>query len=200
MVKRNKVLYCHTKPDGEVFYVGAGNLSRAYSKTGRSKCWYEIIDKFGYNVEIIKSNLTKEEAKSSEIELINYYGRIINNTGILINKSNGGGGVSEKAFTKEHSENLSNAQRGIKNHRYGKTGINNGKKGGTHPAAKQIIDTVTGKIWNCGQDCSKELKIPYDSLIKALNGNRKNTTNLKYLKEIKNGTINNASSNITTRI
>lgn len=126
-MERNKVVYVHKKKtNGSVFYVGMGTLSRAYS-TQRSNWWKGYAKKYGYDVEIIASGLTKEEAWALEIELIAKYGRLDLKTGCLVNQTSGGNSVSNiskktlkkkiKKFkqserTKEWKENISKALKG----------------------------------------------------------------------------------------
>ena len=56
-------LYRHLKPNGEVFYIGIGNnLKRPYNKINRSKLWNRIVNKYGYEIQVLKINLTKEDA------------------------------------------------------------------------------------------------------------------------------------------
>lgn len=86
-------IYVHLHPiNKEPFYVGIGNLKRPYVKHGRSKEWKYFIKKHGYEIAILYENLIWEEAVKLEKELINKYGRLDNNTGILLNKSSGGEG------------------------------------------------------------------------------------------------------------
>jgi hypothetical protein len=103
-MERNKVVYLHRKKtDNSVFYVGMGNLKRAYSKQ-RNRWWNIIVQKHDYIVEIYKDSLTREEAFELEIELINKYGRIDIKTGQLINQTNGGitvNNMSEKSLLKK---------------------------------------------------------------------------------------------------
>jgi len=107
-MKNNKVVYLHRKKtDNSIFYVGMGNLKRAYSKQ-RSKWWNRVVDKYGYVIEIYKNGLTQEEAFELEIELINKYGRIDLGNGQLINQTKGGitvESLSEKNL-KKRSESL----------------------------------------------------------------------------------------------
>jgi hypothetical protein len=88
------LVYQHRRKDtGQIFYIGIGeSKSRAYDKTGRNDIWNRITQETEYTVEIIKNNITREEAKNIERSLISEYGRIDKKTGILSNKSIGGEG------------------------------------------------------------------------------------------------------------
>jgi len=88
------LVYQHRRKDtGEIFYIGIGeNRSRAYDKTGRNDIWKRIAQETEYTVEIIKNNISREEAKNIERKLISELGRIDKKTGILSNKSIGGEG------------------------------------------------------------------------------------------------------------
>nr|DAT72370.1 MAG TPA: GIY-YIG nuclease superfamily protein [Crassvirales sp.] len=72
----------------EVFYVGSGTKTRAYSlypsSAGRPKEWKDIILKNKCDVSIVAENLSKEEAKELESNLINKYKRKIDG-GTLVN-------------------------------------------------------------------------------------------------------------------
>jgi hypothetical protein len=88
------IVYRHIRLDnGQPFYIGIGvNLDRAYNKTKRSIYWKIIVNTHNYEVEILFNNLTYEEAIEKEKEFIKLYGRINNNTGILVNLTDGGDG------------------------------------------------------------------------------------------------------------
>jgi hypothetical protein len=89
-MENNKVVYLHKKEtDNSIFYIGMGDLKRAYCKQ-RSIWWNRIVDKYGCIVEIYKNGLTKEQASELEIELISKYGRIDLKNGQLINQTKGG--------------------------------------------------------------------------------------------------------------
>ncbi|RAZ47421.1 hypothetical protein DP175_03995 [Polynucleobacter paneuropaeus] len=47
--------YAHKKPDGSIFYIGQGSTKykRAYSTKGRNKHWHNVVNKHGYEVEIL---------------------------------------------------------------------------------------------------------------------------------------------------
>jgi hypothetical protein len=90
----NYYLYHHKNSlTKELFYVGIGTNKRAWDfLSGRNSHYKNYIKKHGEPiVDIIKENLTKEEACSLEIEFIAKYGRKgIEPNGILLNKSIGG--------------------------------------------------------------------------------------------------------------
>lgn len=127
-MKNNKVVYLHRKKtDNYIFYVGMGNLKRAYSKQ-RSIWWHRTVNKYGLIIEIFKDNLSLSEACELEIELIKKYGRIDLKTGQLINQTKGGITVEEvsdkclqkrkkslKAVvrTKEWNDKISSSLKGI---------------------------------------------------------------------------------------
>jgi hypothetical protein len=87
-------LYFHLNPTTkEVFYVGIGsNKYRPTNFTERNPIWKRYVKKHGEPiVEIVHSNLTKEEACLLEIEYIKQYGRKnVDPKGKLVNISEGG--------------------------------------------------------------------------------------------------------------
>lgn len=89
-MERNKIVYIHRKAsDGSIFYVGMGNVERAYSRN-RSAFWKRVVKRHGYTVEIVADRLTKEEAWDLEMALIKQYGRMDIKTGCLVNHTSGG--------------------------------------------------------------------------------------------------------------
>lgn len=65
--------------------------------------------------------------------------------------------------------------------------VNHAKKmgllltGSRHRDARRVIDLSTGRIYETAKDAAREHGIVYSTLICRLNGNRKNSTTLKYL-------------------
>lgn len=88
------LVYQHRRKDtGEIFYIGIGETEkRAYDFKGRNNLWHEIAKKTNIEVEIIKNNISRREARDIERRLIEQYGRRDKKTGILANKSIGGEG------------------------------------------------------------------------------------------------------------
>ena len=110
------VLYIHKRiADQSVFYVGIGkSQKRAYSTKVRNQHWHAVANK-GYEVEILFENLTWEEAKQKEVELIQQYGRHDLGLGSLVNMTDGGDGLGivskdvrskMSASWKPHSEEI----------------------------------------------------------------------------------------------
>ncbi len=100
-------LYMHFKAtDGSPFYVGIGkkryrngkNISiksiyeRAFCKKERSDFWNNVVNMYGYDIEIVLDNLTAEEAREKEKEFIALYGRRNKHKGPLANLTDGGEG------------------------------------------------------------------------------------------------------------
>src|SRR5690242_19489698 len=87
----NYCVYTHHKKDtGVVFYVGKGQPKRPFSKK-RNIVWHRIASKHGFEVKIVKDNLTEAEAFSLETQLIKEY----KNSGLfLANLTDGGDGSS----------------------------------------------------------------------------------------------------------
>jgi uncharacterized cupin superfamily protein len=69
---------------GTLYYIGLGQAKRILSKH------LIPVPKNKSNMVIFAEELTKNEAELGEINLINYYGRINDKTGILVNISKGG--------------------------------------------------------------------------------------------------------------
>lgn len=95
MIKKNKVVYLHRKKtDGTIFYVGMGNPDRPYQKKdkARSIVWHRVVKKYGYYIEVIVKNLTKQEAFDIEVDLIKKFGRKDKSLGNLVNLTDGGEG------------------------------------------------------------------------------------------------------------
>jgi hypothetical protein len=107
-------VYRHIRLDnGNPFYIGIGKSeARAYSTKGRSKFWQRIVDKCGYEVEILFDNLDYEQAKLKEQEFISLYGRANTCNGLLCNLTDGGDGSLGYKPTEEALLKISNTSKG----------------------------------------------------------------------------------------
>lgn len=110
-------LYRHRKiTTGMPFYVGIGVkrnahepseiYERAYNgtqggKARRSELWIRTAAKHGVKVEILLECGTVAEIKKKEIEFIKLYGRKNQSTGVLVNLTDGGDGMSGYLMTEE---------------------------------------------------------------------------------------------------
>jgi DNA invertase Pin-like site-specific DNA recombinase len=92
--------YAHYKPDGSMFYIGKGSVSRAHSASGRNIVWKRTVEKHGgFKVEILGRWKTEQEAFDHEIFLID----TIKKMGIpLVNIAEGGLGSTGFRHTAEH--------------------------------------------------------------------------------------------------
>lgn len=108
------VVYQHRRLDtNEVFYIGIGkDIARACVKSNRGNHWKNVINKVGYEVDVLLQGITWEQACEVEKGLIESYGRIDLGTGQLVNMTDGGDGNDGRKFTKKHRENMSKSQIG----------------------------------------------------------------------------------------
>lgn len=175
----NCLVYKHIRLDkNEVFYIGiAKQKNRPYEKGNkRSLLWNKIVAKTDYKVEIIFNNLTWEEAKLKEIELIKYYGRKDLKTGILVNMTDGGDGnvnpsierreniafhSKNRVWKQESKDKLSKSKSGENHHMFGIKGENNPLYGTKHSeetkrkisiartgyvADREVVDRIANKL------------------------------------------------------
>jgi hypothetical protein len=107
------IVYRHIRLDtNQPFYIGIGKSEkRAYNKTHhRSEFWHNIVEKTEYEVEILFTDITWEEACKKEKEFIALYGRKDNGTGILCNMTDGGDGGYGVVVKEETKEKIRNYQ------------------------------------------------------------------------------------------
>jgi ribosomal protein S25 len=91
MNKKTLVYFHRRKDNNEVFYVGIGNEYRPESNKSRNKYWHNIVNKIGYDIEIVHTNLSWEEACELEKKYIKQFGRKDLGLGNLVNMTDGEG-------------------------------------------------------------------------------------------------------------
>ncbi len=107
---KNKVGYYHKRLDtNEIFYVGIGEPTRPYENESRNPHWHHIVDKVGYEILIIKENVTWDEACEWEKSEIKKIGRRDLGLGPLVNMTDGGEGTQGVIITDERRNNISNS-------------------------------------------------------------------------------------------
>lgn len=179
------LVYRHLKPNGEVFYIGIGvSKKRAYSKHGRNKYWHNVVNKYGYEVQILTDKVDYDFAKELEMLLISSYGRRDLKKGTLVNLTDGAEGnqtlnelqlegcrkriieynKNKKDYSFTQNEDYKNKMR---NSLLGKHN-------------KKIINTETNKVYESLRQASVENKINYSVLSEMLNNKRNNKTNLRW--------------------
>ena len=85
-------VYQYVRKDGTPYYIGKGKEDRAYVKHKRAN-GSDLRPKDRSKIQIIKNNLTEQEAWDLETDLINKYGKRTEG-GLLVNCNSGGeGGV-----------------------------------------------------------------------------------------------------------
>jgi hypothetical protein len=130
------IVYQHRRMDtNEVFYVGIGvDKKRPYDKNNRNKYWINIVKKCKeYEVEILHENISYQECKIIEIDLIDKYGRKDLGTGTLCNLTNGGDGTSGIVFSEEHKRKMSESAKGKTISQETRKKISELKTGEKHP-------------------------------------------------------------------
>jgi hypothetical protein len=172
-------IYKHIRKDTkEVFYIGIGkSKTRIKSHANRNNYWLNIVNKVGFESEIIEDNLTWQTACEKEVYWINYYGRIDNKTGTLVNMTDGGEGVFNisdesklqmslskkgKVLSDEHRKNIGIAsQKRWDDLDFRKKMMDSMKRGWNHSdeAKRKISDKLKGKpTWSKGKTHSEEHK------------------------------------------
>lgn len=171
MINDNCV-YRHRRLDtNQIFYVGIGNIKRPYIKSNRNKYWKNIVNKVDYKIEILQENLSKEEACELEIFLISLYGRINNNTGILVNMTNGGETLKGYKHTLEAKLNMSIAAKN-------KIVTEKAKINMSIARGIKIINTETNIIYRSITNAANEFGISTTTLARYLKGTVK--SKIKY--------------------
>lgn len=97
--------------DDSVFYVGKGCKYRYTTKQGRNQYWNRIVEKHGFVAEIVKSNLSFDEANAYEMQLIQ---ELKEQGCVLCNMTSGGEGCLGVKKTDDQKAAISAKNKGKK--------------------------------------------------------------------------------------
>jgi group I intron endonuclease len=176
-------VYMHVSPSHKI-YIGITcqeDLNRRWQNgTGyrTQQKFYRAIKKYGWDNfkhVILAQGLTKEEAEQREIDLIKQFDSTNPQNGYNIEN----GGNVTGTHSEETKLKISMAQRGSKNHAYGKPSPTRGKKASQEAVEKNRL-AHTGKTpWNKGKKLSEEQKKNMGRYIRTKESLEKQTANLR---------------------
>lgn len=191
IMEKKYVIYRHLKPNGEVFYIGIGSEKRSYQKNPRSDFWKRVVSIHSYEVQILKFNLSWEEACELEKILISWYGRRDLKTGTLVNMTNGGEGSIGYIPSEKSRRSRSEKMKGVSKSEEARKNMNKSKIGKSISkehrekcrliGAKKVINIETGEIYESVQNLIKNSDFTSAQLYDRLGGRLKNKTNYMYL-------------------
>ena len=199
MKESNICVYRHRKlSNREVFYIGIGNTKRPYNEINRSNFWKKTVEKHGYTVEVLATNLSREDACDLEVLLIQEYGRRTLGTGPLINLTEGGEGASGYRHTAENLKEMSVRMLGKTAHNkgikmseeqrlnlveiYKNTDNTKMLNAAIEVLGKKVIDTSTNIVYPSISQAANALGLDRKATSKKLLGERFNDTPLRYAK------------------
>lgn len=180
----NYLIYRHIKTDGTTFYIGISkNKKRPYDKHNRNRFWKSTIEKYkNYEIQILKRNLTQDEACELEQMLIAYYGLRINNTGTLVNLTYGGEKKTKQIVSQETREKMSKSRKNKKQSKswvkkrvdklIGKKRNDSFKKEQSLRKIKIVLDSYNGIYYTINELATIYI-IPYGTVANILNGTNK---------------------------
>jgi hypothetical protein len=77
---REKCVYVHKTMEGDVFYVGAGSIYRAYGNADRGAMWYAFVSSLDrYMVDIVYLSADPAKVRAKEQEYLDKYFPSANN-------------------------------------------------------------------------------------------------------------------------
>lgn len=149
-------VYCHRrKTDNKCFYIGKGSGNRYKSKSGRNQYWHNIVNKHGFEAEILVNNITEEKAFELESEFCKQIGyeNLCN-----LHIENGWGGHSKSEETKQKLYTDIRNKRVSKSLKGYKQTEEHIKKRSAHLKGKSNLKNKKPKPDEFGQNVSNKLK------------------------------------------
>ena len=146
--------YAYLREDKTPYYIGKGTGDRIYSTNRRVN-----PPKDKSRVIYLKQNLTEEEAFRHEIYMIDVFGRKDLGTGILVNMTNGGEGVSGWVPSEETKMNISVANKGKTHSEESRKKMSEAKKNMSDETRRKMSEASKGENHpNYGKTLSEETK------------------------------------------
>ena len=156
------VVYQHRRKDtNEVFYIGIGKTCRrSQSKSNRNKHWHNIVNKVGYDVDILIEGLTWDEACVKETELIKQHGRNDLGEGTLVNMTDGGEGTPNRILSEESKRKIGQSSIGRQFDDDARKKMSEAHKGNKHALGRKHDDSTRKKMSESrtGKPRSEEFK------------------------------------------
>lgn len=163
-----KELYIHKKPCGEIFYVGIGTPKRSKSKVSRNPFWHNIVEKHGYEVEVLMTGLDSDTACKLEIDLISHLGRRDLGRGTLVNLTDGGEGTPGLVQS-EYQRKLSSEKFKLYNSKpRSETYLLAQSKGKGNPIDQYDLNGNLIKSWYASSQAARELGIVKSGILRSL--------------------------------
>ena len=154
-------VYLHRrKTDNKVFYVGKGKNRRAWCTDKRNKHWNNVVDKHGFNVDIVFEGLSEQEAFQIEKDTIlemKYFGCD------LTNMTDGGEGSSGFKQNPQMVRERANRRKGIPLSKEHRDNISCAQKG--KPRSRQSVEKA--RITNTGRKQSEDTKKKRSETLKS---------------------------------
>lgn len=104
-------VYAYLREDSSPYYIGKGEKLRAW-KPHRRRNGADLVPKDSARIVILYHSLTELWSILLERRLIRWYGRKDLGTGILVNLTDGGEGVSGRKASNRQKERISNSNKG----------------------------------------------------------------------------------------